>query len=179
MSLDSKKVNSCALFLMIAILLPKSDSNALAQEQKQSLGELKIEGHYIYELVLCRKDGHIETFTTPNEELNEILKLPIGKYRLQEVRLRGGYSHSSRRTSLYNKSNWVTVTEGKPVVFKVGAPLKQTVKVERQGAILMFNYELTGMGGETYTWAGSRSKRPTFRIFKGDKEVATGEFEFG
>ena len=173
------KINTFVLFLMIAILLPKSGSHALAQEQKQALGELKIEGHYISELVLCRKDGHIEKFTTPNEELNEIIKLPVGEYRLQEIRLRGGYSYSSQRTSLYTKSNWVTVTESKPVVFEVGAPLKQTVKIERQGSILVFNYELTGIGGETYTGASSRSKRPTFRVFKGDKEVAAGEFEFG
>jgi hypothetical protein len=59
------KINSFVLFLTILIFLPKSASHALAQEQKQALGELKIEGHYISELVLCRKDGHIETFTTP------------------------------------------------------------------------------------------------------------------
>lgn len=173
------KISSFVLFLMISILLPTSASNALAQEQKQALGELKIEGHYISELVLCRKDGHIETFTTPNEELNEILKLPLGEYRIQEVRLRGGYYYDSRRTSLYNKSNWVTITESNPAVLKVGAPLKQTVKIKRQGPILVFNYELVGMGGETYTGTSSRNKRPAFMVYRGDKEVAAGKFEFG
>lgn len=135
-------------------------------------GELRLEGTQIELLVLQGKDGPIQRYDHPRETI----RLPVGEYRLQDVRLKGGYNYSSRGTSTYN---WVTVTEDKPTAFKVGAPLKQTVKIERQGPILVLNYELTGTGGETYTSASNRSKRPTFTVLKGDKEVGAGEFEFG
>jgi hypothetical protein len=73
----------------------------------------------------------------------------------------------------------VTVTADKPAMFKVGAPLKQKVKIDRQGPTLVLNYELIGIGGETYNSVNNRSNRPTFTVFKGDKEVSVGEFEFG
>jgi hypothetical protein len=164
------KINTFILFLMIATLLPKSASHALAQEQKQALGELKIEGEHIEKLVLCRKDGRTEQFDDPENTI----KLAVGEYRLQDVRLEGGYTSNNSRTS---KINWITVTEKEPAVYKVGAPLKQTVKIERQGPILKLNYELTGVGGETY--GSMRSAQPTFTVFKGEKKVDTDEFEFG
>jgi hypothetical protein len=63
-------------------------------------------------------------------------------------------------------------------MLKVGAPLKQTVRVQRQGGILVLNYELLGVGGEKYT-GPDRSKPPTFTVYKGDKEIASDKFEFG
>ena len=71
----------------------------------------------------------------------------------------------------------MTVAGDEPAVFKVGAPLKQTVKIERAGPILELNYELTGVGGESY--AITRGKRPRFTVFTSEKEVASGQFEFG
>lgn len=136
----------------------------------QTRGELRLEGKYIERLVLRRKDGHTEQISRPDETI----RLPVGEYRLQDVRLKDGFNYSPRGTSTYD---WVTVTENEPAMFKVGAPLKQTVTIERRGPLLVLNYKLTGVGGETY--AGTRSKQPTFTVFKGDKEVAGGRFEFG
>ena len=136
----------------------------------QESGELRLEGKHIERLVLRRKDGLTQRFDHPGETI----RLPVGEYRLQDVRLKGGYNYSSRGTSTYN---WMTVTENEAVTFQVGAPLKQTVRIERQGPILALSYELTGAGGETY--AATRSKQPTFTVFKGEKEVAAGKFEFG
>ena len=135
----------------------------------RDMGELRLEGQYIERLVLREKDGHTEQFSKPEETI----KLPVGEYRLQEVRLKDGFIYNNR-TSKYN---WVSVTEDKPAVLKVGAPLKQTLNVERRGPILNIGYELTGMGGETY--AVTRSKHPQFAVFKGEKKIATGDFEFG
>jgi hypothetical protein len=133
-------------------------------------GELRLEGQHIERLVLRRQDGHTGQISRPDETI----RLPVGEYRLQDVRLKDGFNYSSRDNATYD---WVTVTEDKPATFKVGAPLKQTVTIERQGPVLALNYKLTGVGGETY--AGTRSKRPSFTVFKGDKEVASGRFEFG
>jgi hypothetical protein len=137
---------------------------------QQVMGELKLEGQHVERLTLRRKDGQTEQFNEPAGTI----KLAVGEYRLQDVRLKGGFTYNIHSASTYN---WVTVTEGKPAILKVGAPLKQTVKIERQGPILSLDYYLTGVGGETY--GSMRSKRPVFTVFKGDKEVTTGEFEFG
>ncbi|OHB77907.1 MAG: hypothetical protein A2Z25_23200 [Planctomycetes bacterium RBG_16_55_9] len=136
----------------------------------QELGELRLEGKHIERLVLQRKDGHTEQINRPDETIS----LPIGEYRFQDVRLKDGFNSRPRVTLKYD---WVAVTKDKPVIIKVGAPLKQTVNIERQGPILKFNYTLTGMGGETY--AVTNSKHPTFTVFKGSKEVGSGAFEFG
>ena len=89
---QTHKVKSTDLLSAILFILAIWTCLCSAQDHESVLGELRIEGRYISELVLCRKDGHIEKFTTPNEELDEIVKLPIGEYRLQTVFLRGGYT---------------------------------------------------------------------------------------
>ena len=155
-------------FVIASVFWNSGVSYCLAGQQ--ALGELKLEGKHIERLVLRRKDGQTEQFNEPAG----IIKLAVGEYRLQDVRLKGGFTSSSRNTSTYK---WVTVTEGEQAILKVGAPLKQTVKIERQGPILQLNYNLTGVGGETY--AVTRNKQPVFTVFKGEKKVATGEFEFG
>jgi hypothetical protein len=156
------------LFLGIGVCLCEAQE---AMEQNSALGELKLQGKYINYLVLRRKDGRTERFNRPEETI----KLPAGEYRLQEVRLEGGYT--CRLLSVSGR-DWVTVDEDKPAVFKVGAPFKQTVRVQRQGGILVLNYELLGVGGEKYT-GGDRSKPPTFSVYKRDKEIASDKFEFG
>jgi hypothetical protein len=157
----------CTFFVFFATALAfGADHVCLSRE----MGELRLEGQHIERLVLCEKDGHTEQFSRPDKTI----KLPVGDYRLQDVRLKDGFIYSSRGTSEYH---WVTVAGDEPALFKVGGPLKQTVKIERQGPILELNYELTGVGGESY--AITRGKRPQFTVFKGEKEVASGQFEFG
>jgi len=137
-----------------------------------NLGELKVQGKYIERLVLRQKDGGTKKFDKPGETI----KLPIGEYRLQEVRLESGYSCGI--TTRISDANWVTVAEDKPAVLEVGAPLKQTVEVRRQGSLLLLNYKLLGAGGEAYT-SDNRSDPPGFSVYKGDKKIASGKFEYG
>ena len=135
------------------------------------LGVLKLEGSNLDYIELFAKDGHTERITRPNQTI----ELPPGKYRLQQVRLKGGYTYYNRGTPGYT---WTTVAADMPATMKVGAPLIPTVKVQREGRILRFSYELRGEGGETYT-GGDRSKPPTFAVYKGKRQVASGQFEFG
>lgn len=158
-----------AFFLGTGICLCEAQE---ADKQGSALGELKLQGKYIERLVLRRKDGRTERFDRPAETI----KLPAGEYRLQEARLKAGYT--CRIITRFSGSDWVRVAEDKPAVLKVGAPLEQTVKAKRQGRILMLDYELVGAGGEKYT-GGDRSKPPTFTVYKGDKEIASDKFEFG
>jgi len=155
-------------FLGIGVCLCEAQE---ADKQNSAMGELKLEGKYIERLVLRHKNGRTETFN----RLEETIKLPVGEYRLQEVRLEGGYTCRILRVST---RDWITIAEDKPAVLRVGAPLKQTVKAQRQGRILTLNYELLGAGSEKYT-SGNRSKPPTFTVYKGDKKIASDKFEFG
>lgn len=133
-------------------------------------GVLTLEGKHLDYLELLAKDGHTERITRPEAAI----ELPPGEYRLQQVRLEGGYSHS-RRVSGYD---WVTVAADKPATLKVGAPLIPAVKAQREGRILRLSCELLGAGGEAYT-STDRSKPPTFTVYKGQKKIASGQFEFG
>ena len=165
----STKFKLTSLLITIPLLWMTGVCLCQAQEankQASTMGELKLEGKYIERLALKQMNGPIKSIDHPAETT----KLPTGKYLLQEVRLIDGYS--------CRNNQWVIIANDKPAVLKYGAPLKQTVKIKRQGNVLLLNYELLGCGGETYT-SSNRSKPPTFTIYKGDKEIASDKFEFG
>ena len=143
-----------------------------ANNQASMMGELKIEGKYIERLVLRREDNNErEEFRRPEQ----IIKLPTGKYRLHEVHLEGGYICYASRGS---QRHLTSVTSDETPTLKIGAPLKQTIKVNRQGRNLVMNYELLGVGGEKYT-GGNSGEKPTFTVYKGNKEIASDKFEYG
>jgi len=143
-----------------------------ARDQGSILGELKLEGESITRLIL-RREGNNETETFRRPE--QIIKLPTGKYTVQEVHLDGGYICSASRGLTHRL---VSVTSDEPATLKIGGPLKQTIKVNRQGRLLVMNYELLGVGGEQYT-NGASGEPPTFTVYKADKEIASDKFEFG
>ena len=143
-----------------------------ARDQDSVLGELKLEGKSIVRLILRREGDNVtETFRRPEQ----IIKLPTGKYTVQEVHLDAGYiCYASRGPT----RRLVSVTSDEPATLKIGGPLKQTVKVNRQGRLLVMNYELLGVDGEQYT-GGNSGEPPTFTVYRGDKEIASDKFEFG
>ena len=132
-------------------------------------GVLEFEGTHLDYIELHAKDGHVERITRPEETV----KLPPGEYRLQQVQLKGGYLWRNM-----GRGDWVTVAMDKPATVKVGAPLVPTIKVQREGRLLRLSYELHGIGGETYI-DSDRGEPPTFAVYKGDKQITSGEFEFG
>lgn len=87
--------------------------------------------------------------------------------------MKSGYAR--RRSADYER---VSINAGHQETIKVGAPLIPTIKVQRKSRILRLSYDLLGAGGEAYT-TGDRSKPPTFAIYKGQKQIASGKFEFG
>jgi hypothetical protein len=135
------------------------------------LGKLKLEGSHLDYIELRAKDGHTERITRPDQ----IIELPPGEYRFEQVRLKGNYTC---RNMGVTRSDWVTVAADRPATLKVGGPLVPTVKVQREGRILRLRYELQGVGGETYT-GGAGTKPPTFAVYKGQKKIASGKFEYG
>ena len=167
MFLHVHKVNLLIVLLSIAIFLTLSVSIGMAQ--KQALGEFKIEGEHIESLVLRHLDDrHTENFEPPFEAR----KIPVGKYRLQNIRLEGGYYCGTKNDIT------VSVEKDETSVFKIGAPLRNIIEVKRQGRVLEIRYKLLGMAGEDYS-VPARDNPPGFTVFKGDKEIASGKFEYG
>jgi len=158
----------CALCFRANAVLGEDAREEAAKKPAQ--GELKLEGKYIKQLTLERReDRNRVDFDQPGE----IIKIAVGKYLLREVQLEGGYA-----CRIWSDANWVEVGEDKPAVLNAGAPLKQIVKAARQGRVLALNYELSGIGGETYA-RDDRSNPPTFTVYKGGKKIASGTFEYG
>ncbi len=133
-------------------------------------GEIKIEGKGIKRLVLKNKDGNRETIRRPGE----IVSLPAGEYRLREVYLEGGFSSSVGG----DRCDWIAAEPNNPGVLKVGGPLKQKLDVVRHGNVLILKHSLNGIGGNVYR-ADNRDTQPGFVVYKGDKEIASGKFEYG
>lgn len=133
-------------------------------------GEIKIEGKGIERLVLKNKDGNRETIKRPGE----IVSLPAGEYRLYEVKLEGGFSSFVGGYS----GDWIAAEPNNPGVLKVGGPLKQKLDVVRHGNVLILKHSLNGIGGNVYR-ADNNDTRPGFVVYKGDKEIASGKFEYG
>ena len=159
-------------FATVLLLLHVGINSSEAQDQSSVFGELKLEGKSIIRLILRREDDNEkEEFRRPEQ----LIKLPTGKYCLQEVHLEGGYICYA---SIGPKRHLISVTFDEPATLKIGAPLKQTVKVNRQGRHLVMNYELLGVGGEKYT-GGSNGEPPTFTVYRGDKKIASDKFEYG
>ena len=73
---------------------------------------------------------------------------------------------------------WVAVGAEPEATLKLGAPLKQKIRLERQGTLLVVNYDLVGQRGEKYTPVRSGDK-PRFIVYKGDSRIFSAELEYG
>jgi hypothetical protein len=159
--------------LLGMICLGTSQADTLGAQTSRT-GTLHIDGASIDRLVLQGDAGQPQVF--PVSEPN--LVLPEGSYHLQEVTLQGGYS--CRGLEIPAAARVVKIGPGAATTLKLGAPLRQTVKVERWGASLVLNYLLLGRGGESYTVTRRQaSKPPAFAVYRGERQVASGAFEPG
>jgi len=165
--------NSILGFVLIQIAIFQFfTSNVLAQENEVKYGELKIQGRYIEKLVLEDKDHQAKEFEKPGE----VIKLPIGEYRLLQVHLSGEYSCGFRTT--LTGSNIIKIEEDKQLELKAGGPLKQFIETERVGKYIVLNYKLVGIEGENYIKT-NLDKQPEFSVYKGKKLIASGKFQYG
>jgi hypothetical protein len=138
-------------------------------EQNPALGELRLQGEGIERLVLQTGDKS-KTIEQPGQSI----MLEPGVYEVKQVHLKGGFTHYNFREPQITP---VQVGPGAPASVKAGGPLRQVVKVQRRGKMLVMDYQLIGAGGEWYRVSGGQ--RPSFTVYKGDKKIASGKFEFG
>jgi hypothetical protein len=138
------------------------------------VGTLRIEGAGIERLVLQDSAGQRQVcyYREPN------LILPAGSYCLDEVILQGDYSSPGLQIPAAMRE--VKLEPGGLRTVKLGAPLRQTIRVERWGGSLVLNYRLVGQGGESYTVTRRQTpKPPAFVIYHGATRIASGTFEPG
>ncbi len=165
-------------------------------EKLVPLGELKITGQYIGRALLKNSERAV-LLDAPAPSVS----VPVGNYTSCRVHLQNGESRaqqederleidggsSSSGASLKGSYldqdvvRTMVVQTGKPATLAVGGPLTNTVTLKRRGNMLVLSHSLVGAGGETYELDGGRDSDhpPTWAIYRGDKQLATGKFEFG
>jgi hypothetical protein len=70
--------------------------------------------------------------------------------------------------------------EEKMEKYKAAAPLNHTVRIERMGSYLKFDYELIGADGKKYShWDLPHRPEPILSVYQGGTRIDSGPFEFG
>ena len=166
-------------------------------EQQTALGELRITGSFIQRLVLTG-GPYVVVLAQPPASV----KVPPGRYHPYRVWLKHGEAEAyfnfglpqTGKANVIEESSGsqmpvvsppppeqaVVVDEQRPAVLAVGGPLTNCVSATRRGRNLLLSYRLIGAGGGEY-WLVRASdwKPPQFAIYQGEKEIASGKFEFG
>ncbi len=145
-------------------------------EQRPLRGEIQIAGNFIERLTLT-KASELVVLDRPEGTV----RVPVGDYNIAGVWLKNGGAEAYRdaRQAMLAPSLHVAVA-APPAVLSVGGPLTNSVTAGRRGSMLYLNYQLLGVGRETYTRMGvGRTVPPAFAIFHGGHQIATGQFEFG
>ena len=144
-------------------------------EQAVAQGELKINGKYLQRLILSG-GPYLVILDHPAG----VVRVPAGTYNQPTVRLENNGIEAFCNAGTSPLGNRIQVGDKNPVELNIGGPLTNSVAVSRHGEYLQLDYRLVGAGGETYQLANeNRSQPPEFAIFKGDKKIASGKFEFG
>ena len=147
------------------------------KEKPMALGELRLTGQYIKRLLLHREGG---SATVVLDTPGAVAQVPIGRYaKLVQVALKQGGVEAYRQISRdVGSTGRFVVSSNQPMVLEVGGPLTNSLAVSRRSHVLGLQYQLVGAGGEAYRLQGER-KQPEFSIYRANKKIASGKFEFG
>jgi hypothetical protein len=144
-------------------------------EQQPALGELKISGDFVQHVIL---DGG--PYLVLIDKPETVVRVPVGSYNQPKVWLKKGGTEAYRNSNPMQQGRRFAIDEKKPALLAAGGPLTNSVTVTRHGQYLNLGYQLIGAGGEGYQLTGQdRTKPPEFAIYKGDRKIASGKFEFG
>jgi len=66
-----------------------------------------------------------------------------------------------------------------PALDTTDGPLKPSVKVERRGRLLVLMYQAVDAQGTPSSKAQQRGVPPRCAIYKGQREIASGQFAYG
>jgi hypothetical protein len=142
-----------------------------------STDKLQIESKWISRLVF----GNSEILILL-EPVEGIAIIPTGNYTVKQCNLKYDKEKPVISPARLNEIK-VTVSDNSENILRIGGPLKSQVSIQRTGKVLKFDYELVGAGGEKYDAQQiaqyNNEKKPSVAIYKGDMQLATGEFEYG
>lgn len=135
-------------------------------------GDLTISGQYVHRLVLSGGP-----YTAVLDEPRGTLRVPVGRYTARQVQLGVGQALAHLQET---REVPLTIAAGHPAHLLAGGPLTNTATVNRRGSDLVIEYVLRGADGENYAQAFRDYQHPPrFKIYRGDHEVASGNFEYG
>jgi hypothetical protein len=160
-------------WVLWGLVLLHATQGGFGAEQTSRAGTLHLAGNGIEFLVLQQDTGRERVLERPDADV----VLPEGRYRIQQIILAGG---RTCRPGELPGDRWLTVEPNTPATLSLGAPLRQVIAVKRRGSVLDLAYELIGQGGEHYSIDRAEGRRaPAFAVYRGDHQVASGDFEFG
>ncbi len=144
-------------------------------EAARPTGSVSLEGEGTDRLILSGEESpSTVVINSPGKEV----WVPAGTYAYQEVYLHGGGAvgsfYARRREPL-------TVIQDASASLELGGPLNNTVEMRRSGRTLIFDYKLTGVGGEDYEepTEGRRERAPVLTVYRDGSKIASGSFEYG
>jgi hypothetical protein len=141
-------------------------------EQAVTLGEARLTGQFVKRIILS--GDYLSIFDQPAASV----KLPTGSYSQSGLLLEKDGAQAYPTVESGARS--LKVTAQSPTVLAVGGPLTNSVTATRRGEDLVLNYQIIGAGGQTYQMANvNRLHPPEFAIYKGERKIASGNFEFG
>ena len=144
-------------------------------ESDYSKGEVNIRGKSI-RLLTLETDSVLVQLDSPVGAI----AVPIGNYSVSDVFLDGGKFGIFRAEEFPLESSKITVAEDQSCDLTIGAPLNNTARISRMGNVITLDYELLGIGKEKYEKiTQTLTEAPTLSVFKGDRKIASGKFEFG
>ncbi|MCX7000956.1 MAG: hypothetical protein NT106_11800 [Candidatus Sumerlaeota bacterium] len=134
--------------------------------------EVRITGQYIKCLYLSGNNLIIQD--SPGKEI----RIPAGRYP-QARAILGDEKSKPLATCDISLHNF-EVVRGKPVTLTVGAPLKSIVVAGQNGRYLQLSYRLIDNNNNDYTLSAKEPKQPPRAvIYQGDREIQSGNFEYG
>jgi hypothetical protein len=162
---------AAALLCLISALLV-TDLPCGAAESPAPTGTLRIDGAGVQRLQLIDSDGKKHSV----EVVDGIVTLDPSTYTVTRIYLTNGLYSGSNGPA---KHLTVEVTAEAETTLKVGGPLKQRIEAKRQGCMLVMSSFTEGVGGIRYAGRPAGGEAPGFEVYKADRKIADGQFEYG
>jgi hypothetical protein len=143
-------------------------------EQSPALGELKITGQFISRLVLTG-GPYLVILNQPAG----VMKIPTGNYSQTQIQLQANGASAFRKSNQSQSGPGISIG-GTPAVLNAGGPLTNSVTGQPSWAGFEVGLPTGRRGRRNLSVANQdRSQPPEFAIFKDNKKIASGKFEFG
>jgi len=140
-----------------------------AAESAAPTGTLRIDGTGVQRLQLTDGGGKRHSV----EVIDGLAELGPSTYTVTQIYLTNGlYSRTPKTLA-------VEVTDDAEATLKVGGPLTQKIEAKRQGCMLVLSSFTEGVGGVRYSGRPAGGAPPTFEVYKGERKIDDGQFEYG